>query len=388
MNGVPESYWSGTAERFDAALLNDLKQRLSAVETVYLTVGDIRRESIFPVTEIRALLDDMTEAGHLRKVQNRPCPACRKNLDDEEVERLRCSCGETLREDAVPQQVLTYIRDGETLRDIRWAVSIHGMNTPGLWQQDLSWRFAQMYGYSIPVGIYKYGNVKLSPLVLFRQRTHRDRLLAYLHKMRDEMSERYGERPDVIAHSFGTWLLSAALMSDSSSKPLQLGRVILTGSIVRPDFNWKALLDAGRIEAVLCHCGAKDVPVRIAQYFIPGSGPSGRRGFNDQSSVQHVNAPTFGHSDCFTSEHLESVMRATWSPFLRRSAKGFGALSSAVEGLPSGNWRPSAFRFLTHTIKYALLACLAAFVVLSLASVPVGLPALIRSLPSLIGTAG
>src|SRR5437870_7021689 len=110
----------------------------------------------------------------------------------------------------------------------------------------------------------------LSPLIYFRQEMHRDRLLAYLRKLRNEMkAEGYGERPDVIAHSFGTWLLAHAILADKAADPIRVGRVVLTGSIVRPDFNWRSLLDDGRVEAVLCHYGGGDIPVRLAQNSIP-----------------------------------------------------------------------------------------------------------------------
>jgi serine/threonine-protein kinase len=59
-------------------------------------------------------------------------------------------------------------------------------------------------------------------------------------------------RPDIIAHSFGTWLVGHAL---ESNPDIQVGRVVLTGSILRPDFNWKEHMPSGQVEAVLNHYG-------------------------------------------------------------------------------------------------------------------------------------
>jgi hypothetical protein len=175
----------------------------------------------------------------------------------------------------------------------------------------------------------------------------------------------YGERPDVIAHSFGTWLLYKALVTDSD---LKVGRVILTGSIIPPDFGWKKLIDSGQVQAVLCHHAEKDIVVRLAQYGISESGPSGHRGFNDRESVVHKLESTFGHSDFFSARNLSNVMENVWGPFLSCPISSLASLNEHRHGLAEGLWHPSRWRYVTRLAKNmilmaALLVC--AFFILS-----------------------
>ena len=243
---------------------------------------------------------------------------------------------------------------------------------------------AQLYGYSIPVGIYKYGNVKFTPVVWLLRERHRKRLLKYLHKVRSEIESEYGSKPDVIAHSFGTWLLAQALVSDDSKNPIRVGRVILTGSIIRPDFGWAKLVNEGRVQQVLCHCAGKDIPVRLAHWFIRGTGPSGVRGFNQPDSVQHILSPTFGHSDCFTEAHLARVLKDNWAPFLTNSIKTSFVSNAPSAGAPC--WIPSRWRFLTMTSLYTILLGLAGLTALLAVSTVIGVPTALGRLLALLHT--
>jgi hypothetical protein len=89
--------------------------------------------------------------------------------------------------------------------------------------------------------------------------------------------DRLGRRPDVIAHSFGTWMLGHALAStDPEVADLAVGRVVLLGSILRPNFPWAEIIARGRAEAVLNHYGTADSWAGIGGYVIYDAGPSGR----------------------------------------------------------------------------------------------------------------
>ena len=351
MKFIPEEEWTV----FPTQLAADVKKRLSPEERVQFTVDDLLDTSGSTSQEIRALLDRLVTRGYLEAIQSLRCPRCSAELDAKAIHDRKCSACELEFEDgALPAEVRVYIREGPTSRDVLWAVAIHGMNTPGDWQQDVSWRLAQMYGYSIPFGIYKYGNIKLSPLIPHRQRHHRDLLIEYMKKVRQEMAKQgKGERPDVIAHSFGTWLISEALKSDTGADRLKVGRIILAGSIVRPDFDWKKLIEEDVVEAVLCHCALRDKPVRMAQFTIQGSGPSGTNGFNDRAGILHWDEPRFDHSDYFLESNLHHVMEEVWKPFLQRSAANSD--NPPTDARAKSPWKPSPFRFITHPLMWALL---------------------------------
>ena len=136
----------------------------------------------------------------------------------------------------------------------------------------------------------------------------------------------------------------------------------MTGSIVRPDFDWRELIRRGRVEAVLCHVASQDLPARLAHWGIWGTGPSSVRGFNDRTCLQHVVSATFGHSDYFTEANMEGVIQGAWVPFLTRTAgvvEGEGSLA----GVP---WAPSMMRYLTLGVTYLAVVAVGMFILLAI----------------------
>lgn len=154
-----------------------------------------------------------------------------------------------------------------------------------------------------------------------------------LQVFRTQLRERGFEgNPDVIAHSFGTWLVGHLLLDEARRVPserLAFGRVILLGSILRPDFNWKGLKDAGLVEEVLNHFGTHDRVVPFAHATIWDSGPSGVRGF-DGNDALNLRAEGCGHGD------LLSVTKST-------ASSGQGQTRPNLEHYYEDCWR----RFLT-----------------------------------------
>ena len=114
---------------------------------------------------------------------------------------------------------------------------------------------------------------------------------------------------------------------------LHFGRVILTGCILRPDFDWGKIKEARLIEEVLNHYGTKDWVVPLAQATICDSGPSGRRGF-DGREVINVQAKGCGHSDLFSITDF-----ANESGFFSRNARGAGAVTH-LEHAYTRYWKP------------------------------------------------
>lgn len=74
---------------------------------------------------------------------------------------------------------------------------------------------------------------------------------------------------------------------------------------MRPDYDWSQRIAQGRIEAVFNHCGGRDCAVPFAQFFIPGTGSGGRRGFSDPAAINVLN-PDYRHSSCFDIAELEA----------------------------------------------------------------------------------
>ena len=222
---------------------------------------------------------------------------------------------------------------------------VHGMNTVGAWQQEFSWLLANHYRHAVPVYIYKYGNIKIKPLLLLSQRRQMDKLARAIRQIQQQAP---AGRPDVLAHSYGTFLLSRLLI-DERHTDIKLGRLILVGSIVRPDYDWTPLLQSGRIEGVMCHHSDRDHTVRLAHYTIPGSGPSGRIGFNDPVHVIHHHESDLGHSSYFEPTRMSQLFPQVWLKFLT------AAMPKPPADSTGANWRPSWWRLLAHPLKLLLL---------------------------------
>lgn len=320
-----------------------------------LTAESLATRTNAPLTEAAALLADLAAAGLLQARAGFVCP-CERRLELDEPSTPACSeCERVFAPGDEPRPETFFERHEPPTRDVPWVLTLHGMNTTGSWQESLAWHLATTYGHSVPVFVYKYGVVRPGVLVRFRQRQLVRHLIQRFRVIRARALEAgFGGRPDVIAHSFGTWLLAQALLADSS---LEVGRVILTGSIVRPDFGWAPLIEAGRVEAVLCHAAGRDVWASVAVYFIPESGPSGCRGFDDRARIHLAFDADFSHSDFFDEARMPDVFEHTWGPFLSVPSQHVSAAFSA-RALPAPPWRPPPRLLRAGLLRYGALALL------------------------------
>jgi hypothetical protein len=270
------------------------------------------------------------------------CGRCHERLDDTAAEEScpHSECGVSF-EDVAPVTNFRYELHRQPPRDVSWVLVLHGMNTLGTWQEELSWLISRMYKHMVPVAIYKYGNIRQGVIFHLRQRQLMRKLIAKIKVLSGQSADAgYGGIPDVIAHSFGTWLIAHALRHD---KDLHIGRLILLGSIVRPDFEWESLIRLGRVEAVLNHGATADEWVPFAQFFIPDAGPGGRRGY--PPPVKNIRAEGLRHSDYFNpEERMRSLFRTVWEKFL--SWVNVPPIEGEFVPPP---WKPvpALFRFLT-----------------------------------------
>lgn len=306
-----------------------------------------------------ALLQQVAAAGALTIENEIRCPCDKKHrLTSEQAAEDVCPvCNRAFEEDlhASPIQVEVYVSDAPRTRDVRWMLALHGMNTRGAWQEAFNWLVSRAYRRSVPVAIYKYGIVRPGVILKFRQRALVEGLSGRIHRLAGESEETgFGGKPDVIAHSFGTWLLGHALQQDQS---LKVGRVILAGCILRPDFDWAGLIARGQVEAVLCHTASKDFWARVAHYIIPDSGPAGVRGFNDRIHVGHATLKGGHHSEFFDEKKMPELFRDCWQPFLTEAAGSPVRVSGA---LPAPDWTAAWWPFRATILRFLVLALLSA----------------------------
>ncbi|MGZ8306245.1 MAG: hypothetical protein ACXWU6_06565, partial [Allosphingosinicella sp.] len=307
------------------ALAEALERRIADGTVVEIDVDLLAQEVGAGVTSAQAaaFLHAAAEAGLVteRSVSLCPLAGCESGpLDADEMAQRRCShCGVDYGAEGLePASAFVYRVEGKVGRDIPWLIVIHGMNTAGEWQEDLSWRIATKFKFSAPVFIYKYGIFRFGVLVRWRHKMQAKRLGRRLSAA-FEHAEAQGFRdpPDVVIHSFGSQLF-VLLLGMRAFETLRFGRVIATGAIVDPNYDWGAQIGRGRIEAILNHRGGRDQPVRWAQFAIPGTGPGARKGFKDPRAINLLDSD-FGHSGCFTPEALSDNLadRGAWDRFLR-----------------------------------------------------------------------
>lgn len=313
---------------------------------------------------LREFLNRAVETGALRKIESFRCPMpeCKKVLGPAGAPYSACPyCLTDYLEEGVAVVAETFYQlVGETSRDIRWMIVVHGMNSRAEWQEEFSWQIANRLRYSAPVLIYKYGWATIDVLVCWLHRRLARRLGERMRIAiaQAEASQR-PTRPDIIAHSFGTHLLSMVL-TDPEFEDLNFGRIITAGSIIRPDFDWNTLIANGRVEAVLNHVGGKDKPVLIAQFAIPGTGPGGRIGYTANKAI-NVCMPTFKHSDFFLTENLRAQIAngGLWHSFLTHPLQHFTPEGRIAPTL----WKraPLLVRSTTRCLGYLLFIVFAPF---------------------------
>jgi len=319
----PTEYWAHLAGTMPGALVEKLREQSDQRVTEFTVPGLGPPENL-----ALELLTRFAADGWVAREERHRCPECHADLSEQDVTAAECPhCREAYSENGGVTVETVFVRRLAPIRSVDWVVAIHGMNTSGAWQEEFTWTVSTTWGRSVPVAVYKYGKVIASVLMTWRrhnlQRSLRDKLAALRHEAR---AQGYDGNPDVIAHSFGTWLFGHLLKDELARKSddhLRFGRVILAGCILRPDFDWRSIKDEKLVQDVLNHYGTEDRVVPLAHATIRDSGPSGRRGF-DGDQVINIRASGFGHSDVLSIDkrfdsdvtYLSNSYQRYWRPFL------------------------------------------------------------------------
>jgi|SRR5579864_3243497 len=368
--------WSAFTKKYPDKLVAALRGHI-ARGPFRITAHRLAIEANVADASATDLLRELVQNGFLKSDKKLICPCERmESLTAEQAAEDVCAfCGRAFEIDvpARPVELIEFVHAAKQTRDVRWLLALHGMNTQGAWQETFNWLVSRTYRRSVPVAIYKYGVVRPGAIVKFRQRALVRELTGRIRRLSGQSEETgFGGTPDVIAHSLGTWLLGHALVEDAT---LRVGRVILLGCILRPDFDWELLLRRKQVESVLCHVATSDFWAGIAHYFIPDSGPSGRSGFNDRNNVGHVALVGKHHSDFFKEAEMPTLFERVWQPFLTQAA---GESMPASNVLPVRSWRQTWWPLRATVMRWLLLAAIGGFVLVILLGLSLGLADLWR----------
>lgn len=222
-------------------------------------------------------------------------------------------------------------------------VLLHGIRDHAAWHCELR---AQFKGTSTIAEVYsvQYGHFDLVNLMLHR--ATRGRISRNIESQISTIVERHSnQRVIVIAHSYGTYLLSHLF---EKGKINNIYGAIFCGSIVSAAFNWSGLEKPLRAP-VINDCGTKDIYPLVANAYFWSFGTAGRTGFHDNTCARN-RYHNCGHGGFFSKNFTESY----WLPYIER-----GRVTESSIEKPRSGWFLTLFsqnRFMV--IAYSLSAAL------------------------------
>lgn len=181
---------------------------------------------------------------------------------------------------------------------------VHGIQTDGAWQKHVQSELSDTHNINI-IGI-GYNCVTAAQLVSPFRSTPVEKVA---REIRDAKRREPVARLMVIAHSFGSYIISRLLKSHPD---IEFERIILCGSIIPRDFQWDVYAKYMQRGAIVNDVGTRDFYPVLATFASLGYGASGRLGFNTGAVVDRYFC--YAHSDFF--EKKRGHIRRFWKPFL------------------------------------------------------------------------
>lgn len=181
-------------------------------------------------------------------------------------------------------------------------ILIHGIQTDGAWHRLVQNELSNVSNINVIES--SYDCVTAAQLVGPFRATPIEKVA---QEMREARRREPRARMMVIAHSFGSYILSRILRDASD---LEFERIILCGSIVPRNFKWDLFARNMAQGAILNNVGTEDFYPVLATFASIGYGASGRLGFKTGRVVDRFFE--LGHSGFFTPGHI----RKHWRPFI------------------------------------------------------------------------
>lgn len=184
---------------------------------------------------------------------------------------------------------------------------VHGIQSRGVWQEPLATLLNSIpnvtatpvrFGFVDVIRLLVPGPLRRNPI---------SHLIDQIQLVRKDNKD---ARISVIAHSYGTYAITEALLAKSY---ITLYRLILCGSIVRPRFPMDRIATQLEMPPVLNECGTRDVWPVWARSLTWGYGASGTFGFENVSPINRF--WDLNHAGFFTEEFY----RSAWLPLFDES---------------------------------------------------------------------
>lgn len=213
---------------------------------------------------------------------------------------------------------------------------IHGIRDRGGWQHMVSAELSDSTTIAIPI---KYGRFDAMQFLFPRLAN----LIAWVtneptpivrveREMRTAIAQFKDAKISVIAHSFGTHLLSRLLQDQTD---LRIWRIALCGSVVKQSFRWDTVkervgdrADDAKRNYIVNDCGSGDIWPAVAEMLSFGYGAAGTDGFG--SSLVEDRYHTGKHSVFLEPEFV----RRYWVPFFREGQIEPGSGKQGIDLCP------------------------------------------------------
>lgn len=182
-------------------------------------------------------------------------------------------------------------------------VLVHGIRTQGVWQNRVAAALKKYTNVRPVIVGFPYFDLISFWLPFFFRRGPMDRVE---REIRGIMKDNPGANISVLAHSFGTYIISQLLLRRPD---IQFYRLLLCGAIIDRLFTWDGLRSFP-VEGVVNDVGTRDRLPAIAKMVSWGYGSSGTFGFRTHKVTDRYF--DIDHSDFFTDQHIEKH----WLPYL------------------------------------------------------------------------
>lgn len=213
----------------------------------------------------------------------------------------------------------------------------HGIDTHGEWTDQISKKL-QLHGFNYRV---VGGFVKIIKFV--RGRGRYESVEKLLENIIDVQQHNQNKNISIIAHSYGTLVLSKALSLAAKLKvKIKIHNIILTGSIIRSDYNWTQFVYGDlsvKVTKVYNVCGELDPWPIFASRFVYDAGHSGAFFFeNSDKQINNLRLHKVSHTNMFTDE----IFNQFYLKFLSNDRY----TQSREESCAHNHWMDKLFRIL------------------------------------------
>ena len=202
--------------------------------------------------------------------------------------------------DALVDNKRSGIRDSSESRIL---VLIHGIRTDGAWQREVQREFHGIQnfqvhdlGYDVVTGLQLASPFRSGPV---------NKIVRDIRRLKEEEPL---ARISVIAHSFGTYVVSRIL---EDHPDISFEKIVLCGCLIKRQYPWDRNARSMRKSAILNDVGVRDIWPLIASCTTWGYGSTGRVGFKNAMVTDRYF--DYSHSEFF--EHDGQHIKQYWRPF-------------------------------------------------------------------------